>query len=84
MKGLIKKYDGRKYLLKEYLSVIFIFAILIGFGIYQVIRIGEYNEVFLSTHFNDEVMDVYQQKSFLFVHLRNRTKRIEIRNPSGR
>ncbi|MEZ4957991.1 MAG: hypothetical protein R2825_30815 [Saprospiraceae bacterium] len=75
MKKLIKR-----YVLKEYLPVILVFATLISIGIYQVIRIGEFEEIFLSTEFDEKVIDVYQEKSYLFVLLTNRAKRLEIRN----
>jgi len=80
LKKLIERYDGRKYVVKEYLPAILVFAIIIGFGIYQAIRIGEYEEIFLSTEFDEKVLDVYQVKSYLFVLLTNRAKRLEIRN----
>jgi hypothetical protein len=80
LKKLIKRYEGRRYVLKEYLPVIFVFATLIGIGTYQIIRIGEFEEIFLSTEFDEKVIDVYQEKSYLFVLLTNRAKRLEIRN----
>jgi len=79
LENLIERYDGWKYTLKEYFPVIMIFSFLITFGIYESIKIGNPEELFLSHEFDEELIDVYQTKSFLYIQLSNKSKRIEIR-----
>ncbi|WP_136482338.1 hypothetical protein [Cognatitamlana onchidii] len=77
---MIKKYDGKKYTLKEYLPVIFLFIFLIGFGIYTVVKKGEFEYVFLSTTFNESVVDIFEEKGNTYLLLTNKKNRYRIEN----
>ena len=80
MKELIEKYDGKKYTLKEYLPVIFMFLMVIGFGVYTIIKKGEFVDIFLSTEFDGKVVDVYEERSFIYLQISNKTKKYKITN----
>ena len=80
MKELIKRFGIRKNVIIGNLLGILMFIILIGFGIYENRRIGEYEETFMSTEFDEIVLDVYQRKRYLYVHLNNIPKRVQIEN----
>jgi hypothetical protein len=72
---MIEKYDGKKYTLKEYLPVIFLFIFLIGFAIYTVVKKGEFEDVFLSTTFDESVVDIYEERGDIYLLLTNRDNR---------
>ncbi|MEI6866089.1 hypothetical protein [Flavicella sp.] len=76
----IEKHHGKKYTLKEYLPVIFIFLFLIGFGIYTVIKKGDYVEVYLSTDFDEMIVDIYEEKGSTYLLLTNRDNRYRFEN----
>jgi hypothetical protein len=77
---MIEKYDGKKYTLKEYLPVIFLFIFLIGFAIYTVVKKGEFKEVFLSTTFDENVVDIFEEKGDSYLLLTNKDNRYRIKN----
>lgn len=83
MNRLIEKYDGKKYTLKEHLPVIYLFLFLIGFGVYTVIEKGDYEVVYLSTVFDERVIDIFEEKGntyLLITNKKNRYKLEESRN----
>ena len=80
MKKLIEKYDGKKYTLKEYLPVIFLFTFLIGFAIYTIVKKGNFVDVYLSTVFDEKVIDVYEEKGNTYLLLSNRNNRYKLEN----
>ncbi|MFD0976789.1 hypothetical protein [Salinimicrobium gaetbulicola] len=80
MKKLIEKYDGKKYTLKEYLPVIFLFILLIGFAIYTVIKKGDFVEIYLSTSFDEMVVDIFEEKGNTYLLLTNRNNRYRLEN----
>tara|TARA_B110000114_G_C14808675_1_gene283802 strand:+ start:74 stop:532 length:459 start_codon:yes stop_codon:yes gene_type:complete len=77
---MIEKYDGKKYTLKEYLPVIFLFIFLIGFAIYTVVKKGEFEDVFLSTTFDENVVDIFEEKGNTYLLLTNRDNKYRIEN----
>ena len=77
---MIEKYDGMKYTLKEYLPVIFLFIFFIGFGIYSVVKIGDFEEVYLSTTFDENVVDIFEEKGNTYLLLTNKDNRYRIEN----
>ena len=77
---MIKKYDGKKYTLKEYLPVIFLFISLIGYAIYTVVKKGEFEDVFLSTTFDENVVDIFEEKGNTYLLLTNKDNRYRIEN----
>ena len=77
---MIEKYDGKKYALKEYLPVIFLFIFLIGFAIYTVVKKGEFEDVFLSTTFDESVVDIFEEKGNTYLLLTNKKNRYRIEN----
>tara|TARA_R110001592_G_scaffold133090_1_gene348238 strand:+ start:38 stop:496 length:459 start_codon:yes stop_codon:yes gene_type:complete len=77
---MIEKYDGKKYALKEYLPVIFLFIFLIGFAIYTVVKKGEFEDVFLSTTFDENVVDIFEEKGDTYLLLTNKDNRYRIEN----
>ena len=77
---MIEKYDGKKYTLKEYIPVIFLFIFLIGFAIYTVVKKGEFEDVFLSTTFDASVVDIFEEKGNTYLLLTNKKKRYRIEN----
>jgi len=77
---MIEKYDGKKYTLKEYLPVIFLFIFLIGFAIYTVVKKGEFEAVFLSTTFDENVVDIFEEKGDTYLLLTNKDNRYRIEN----
>ena len=80
MNVIIKKYDGKKYTLKEYLPVILLFVFLIGFAIYTVVKKGNYQDVYLSTKFDEKVIDIYEEKGNIYLLLTNRKNRYRLEN----
>ena len=80
MRKLIEKYDGNKYTLKEYLPVIFIFIFLIGFAIYTIVKKGDFEYVFLSTTFDERIIDVFEEKGNTYLFLTNRSNRYRLEN----
>jgi len=77
---MIEKYGGKKYTLKEYLPVIFLFVFLIGFAIYTVVKKGEFEDVFLSTTFDESVVNVFEEKGNTYLLLTNKENRYRIEN----
>lgn len=80
MKKNIEKYDGKKYTLKEYLPVIFLFIFLIGFAIYAIVKKGNYQDVYLSTAFDEKVIDIYEEKGNTYLLLTNRNNKYRLEN----
>jgi hypothetical protein len=80
LKQLIEKYDGKKYTLKEYLPVIFLFIFLIEFAIYTVVKKGEFEEVFLSTTFDESVVDIFEERGDTYLLLTNKNNRYRLEN----
>jgi hypothetical protein len=80
LKKLIEKHEGKKYTLKEYLPVIFLFTFLIGFGIYTIVKKGDFEDVYLSTVFDEKVIDVYIEKGSTYLLLTNRNNRYKFEN----
>ena len=78
MKNMIEKYDGKKYTLKEYFPFIFLFIFLIGFAIYTVVKKGEFEDVFLSTTFDESVVDIFEEKGNTYLLLTNKDNRYRI------
>lgn len=77
---MIEKFDGKKYTLKEYLPVIFLFIFLIGFAIYTIVKKGEFEDVFLSTTFDENVVDIFEEKGNTYLLLTNNDNRYRIEN----
>ena len=77
---MIEKYDGKKFTLKEYLPVIFLFIFLIGFAIYTIVKKGEFEDVFLSTTFDENVVDIFEEKGNTYLLLTNNDNRYRIEN----
>jgi|TARA_B110000091_G_C13609932_1_gene388358 hypothetical protein len=77
---MIEKYDGKMYTLKEYLPVIFLFIFLIGFAIYTAVKKGEFEDVFLSTTFDESVVDIFEEKGNTYLLLTNKENRYRIEN----
>ena len=75
---MIEKYDGKKYTLKEYLPVIFLFVFLIGFGIYTAIQKGDYEDVYLSTVFDEKVVEIFEEKGNTYLLITNRKNRYKL------
>jgi hypothetical protein len=80
LKKLIEKYDGKKYTLKEYLPVIFIFLFIIGLAIYTMIKKGDFEDLYLSTEFDEKIVDVYEEKGFVYLLISNKPNRYKIEN----
>jgi hypothetical protein len=78
LKKLIKKYDGKIYTIKEYLPAILIFIFLIGFAMYTVVKRGYFEEVYLSTAFNEKVIDVFEERGNIYMLISNKENRYKI------
>jgi len=89
LKKNIQKYDGKKYNIEEYLPVIFQFGFLIGFifliglAIYTIRKKGNYEDVYLSTVFNETVVDVFEEKGDTYLLLTNRKNRYRLENSNN-
>lgn len=77
---MIEKNDGKKYTLKEYLPVIFLFISLIGFVIYTVVKKGDFEDVYLSTTFDENVVDIFEEKGNTYLLLTNKENRYRVEN----
>ena len=75
---MIEKYDKKKHVLKEYLPVIFLFFLIIGFMILSIIKKGEFEEMYLSTKFEGKIEDIYEEKGNSYLKLFNKNKRYRI------
>ena len=76
----VEKYYGMKNTLKEYLPIIFLFIFFIGLGIYSVVKIGDFKEVYLSTTFDENVVDIFEEKGSTYLLLTNKGNRYRIEN----
>ena len=56
------------------------FIFLIGFGIYTIIKKGDFDYVFLSTNFDEKVIDIFEEKGNTYLLLTNRNNRYRLEN----
>ena len=77
MKNLIKKHDGIKDVLKEFMPVIMMFLILIGVVVNIYINIVDSEDVFLSTQFDEKIVNVFEQKNSVYLTTKANRYKIE-------
>lgn len=80
MKNTIEKYNGKLYTLKEYFPVILLFIFLVGFVIYSILKKGNYSDVYLSSEFDEKIIDVYEEKGNVYLLLTNKNNRYKLEN----
>ena len=56
------------------------FIFLIGFGIYTIIKKGDFDYVFLSKNFDEKVIDIFEEKGNTYLLLTNRNNRYRLEN----
>lgn len=80
MKSTIVKYNGKLCTLKEYFPVILLFIFLVGFVIYSILKKGNYSDVYLSSQFDEKIIDVYEEKGYVYLLLTNKSNRYKLEN----